>query len=255
VHKQLNAEACVELEPALATVSEQLSGGVAFPNDHSGDAFKFTQQLARLCQQRGVTFNFNETIDRVETGGDRITGVITVDGKRWQADHYVMALGSYSPLMAKPLGIRLPVYPVKGYSLTVPNAGMDKAPRIPVVDDGRKLGVTPLGDRLRAAGTAEFNGYDVSPNPARGALLVDALKSLYPQVTIPDDVKPWCGLRPVTPDGPPLLGPTSLKNLYLNCGQGHLGWTMSCGSAKVVSDLISGRTPDIDLTGLTIDRF
>ena len=255
----LDRHECTALEPALSRVADQLVGGVAFPDDDSGDAFKFTQALAHRCEQLGVRFRYNETISHLDFDsdrtGDHISGVVLQDGSCLKADHYVLALGSYSPLLAKPLGIRLPVYPVKGYSLTIPNEGMDKSPQIPVVDDGRKLGVTPLGDRLRAAGTAEFNGYDTSPNPERSALLVAALRGLYPQVNIPDDCKPWCGLRPVTPDGSPILGATKYNNLYLNCGQGHLGWTMSCGSAKIISDLVTGQRPDIDMRGLTLDRF
>lgn len=254
-HEQLSADGSVELEPALANVSTQLTGGIAYPDDDTGDAFKFTQNLARLCAQRGVRFNYDTTITNIVTDGDRVIGIDNKDGERMQADRYVLALGSYSPLMVRPLGIRLPVYPVKGYSLTIPSAGMDKPPLIPVVDDGQKLGVTPLGDRLRAAGTAEFNGYETTPSAKRSQLLTKALKSLYPHLSIPQDTQTWCGLRPVTPDGPPILGRTKLNNLYLNCGQGHLGWTMSCGSARIVSDIITGRTPDIDMTGLTLDRF
>ncbi|MGI9331993.1 MAG: D-amino acid dehydrogenase [Gammaproteobacteria bacterium] len=253
-HRSLDANACVGLEPALAPVSDRIVGGLHFPDDHSGDAHKFTQQLAARCADAGARFRYAIRIEALETSADRVVRVHT-DAGPIEADRFVLALGSFSAPIARSIGVRLPIYPVKGYSLTLPIAGWNAAPALPVADDARKLGVTPLGDRLRVAGTAEFTGFDSAPNRRRGALLLNALRDLYPDYRPAADVEVWAGLRPVTPDGPPILGRTAYSNLYLNAGQGHLGWTMACGSARVVADLVAGREPEIDLDGMTLDRF
>ncbi len=250
----LDSAGCVSREPALGPVAPKLTGGLFFPDDDSGDAFEFTRAVAELCSQQGVEFEYETDVHGLAANGDQIRGVHSSRGFH-TADRFVIALGSHSASIAKPLGIRLPIYPVKGYSITFSKGGWNNAPNMPVVDDAKKLGVTPFGDRIRAAGTAEFNGFDLAPSRRRSEMLVDALRGLYPEFVLPDSFDVWTGLRPVTPDGSPILGKSPYRNLYLNCGQGHLGWTMACGSARIVSDIMSGRAPAIDLEDMTLDRF
>ena len=250
----LDTEGCLRIEPALRPAADKIAGAIHFPDDHSGDAYKFTCEMARLCRSMGVEFRFGTTVIGFESLGDVINSVRTRNG-RIEADRYVLALGSYSPTMSRRIGFRIPVYPVKGYSITVSAAGWNDAPTVPVVDYGRKVGITPLGDRLRVGGTAEFSGYDTSTNARRGALLMEALTDLFPGFTAQSPAEHWAGLRPMTPDGVPILGPSPYRNLYLNTGQGHLGWTMACGSARVIADLMSERTPEIDLEGMTLARI
>lgn len=253
-HRLLDAEECARLEPALRPVIHELTGGIHFPNDRSGDALKFTQEVARLCKSMGVEFRFGTTVTGLETDGGEIAGVALQDG-RVQADRYLLALGSYSTPLARRVRIKLPVHPVKGYSVTVSAQGWNDAPTVPLIDDGRKIAVTRLGERLRVAGTAEFAGYDNTENRRRSELLLRAMSDLLPDFTVPETAEHWAGLRPMTPDGAPILGPSPYRNLYLSCGQGHLGWTLVCGSGKVVADLISDRPPEVDLAGMTLARY
>ncbi len=252
----LDATQCVALEPALGPVEGRIAGGLHFPDDRSGDAHKFTAEVARLSRALGVAFRFGVTVRALETQRGKVTAVDTDQG-RLEAEAYVLALGSYSPALARPLGIRLPIYPVKGYSITVPTGGWNEAPTMPVADDARKIAVVRLGERLRIAGTAEFAGYDRGLNARRGEMLSEALSDLYPAFPMPapEKIQHWSGLRPMTPDDRPIMGPTPYANLWLNTGQGHLGWTMACGSGRVVADLIEGRAPEIELEDLTLARF
>lgn len=250
----LDADECAQVEPALRPVLDEIAGGIHYPGDRSGDAYEFTRSLAAICKELGAGFEFGRSVKALSAQEDRITGV-TVDGEHWQADAYVLALGSYSPPLARQVGIKLPIYPVKGYSVTVSAAGWNGAPTVPVIDDGRKIAVARLGERLRVAGTVEFTGFDTSPNPRRGAALLQALMELYPEFTVPESVEHWCGLRPMTPDDRPIMGPTRYRNLFLSVGQGHLGWTFACGSGRLVADLIAGSRPEISLDGLTLSRF
>ncbi len=252
-HRRLDTDQCARLEPAIAPAVGRIAGGIHFPDDQSGDAYKFTVALAELCQQTGVECRFGVAIKAIEWAGDRVTGVITDQG-RLEADHYLVALGCAGAGLLRPLGLRLPVYPVKGYSVTLDLDGWNGAPRVPLVDSGRKLAIVRLGDRLRLAGTAELAGYDTSLNSARGANLLESLRTLLPDAPNLERARHWSGLRPMTPDGVPLLGPTAFRNLFLNLGHGHLGWTMACGSGKLVADLITGRPPEIDLAGMTLAR-
>lgn len=245
---------CIAIEPALTNVHNQLAGGIHTADDESGDAHKFTRELAALAAGQGVTFLYDRQIRAILTDRGRIAGVETDQG-RLTADAYVLSAGSYSPLLARPLGLHLPIYPAKGYSLTIPVDGCDGAPTVSITDDENKMVYSRLGDRLRAAGTAELTGYDTSLNPLRVQSLTDKAKSLFPRGGDYSRAEPWTGLRPVTPDSVPLIGPTRYPNLWLNTGHGTLGWTMSCGSARVIADLISGRTPDISTEGLGLDRF
>lgn len=245
---------CVAQEPALRAAREKIVGGLHFPGDESGDCFQFTQALAKLAESEGVSFALDTRIERLEADGDRIGRVYTDKGAM-SADACVLACGSYSPLMLRPLGIDLPVYPVKGYSVTLPLMDAGAAPAGSVTDTTYKVVITRLGDKLRGAGTAELTGYDLSLRPSRLAAIQHVLADLFPGAGDPARAQPWCGLRPMTPDNPPVLGATPYKNLFLNTGHGTLGWTMACGSGKILADIVSGRPADIDLNGLGLARF
>jgi D-amino-acid dehydrogenase len=250
----LDAAGCVALEPALGPIRHDLAGGVHYGGDRSGDCLRFTQSLAQEAAGLGVAFNYDTTILGFETEGRSVTAVRTdrggIGGRR-----FVLACGSYSPLLARALRLRLPVRPVKGYSATLPVGGWNNAPAIPIVDYHRKIAVTRLGDRIRLAGTAEFAGYDTSPNPARADMLLQAFGALFPEYPGTDKAEHWQGLRPMTPDGRPILGRTRFANLYLNTGHGPLGWTLACGSAKALADLMSDGRPEVDLSPFSLDRF
>lgn len=244
---------CVATEPALATVSRQLAGGIFTPGDESGDAHKFTQGLAARAAARGVVFRHGVTVRALIADGRRIA-VADTDCGPLTADAFVLAAGSYSPLLARPLGLGLPIVPAKGYSITLPDVGAG-APVVSITDDEHKMVYSRLGDRLRCAGTAEMTGYDTVLNPARWQLIRRHAQELFPHAGDFAKAEPWTGLRPVTPDSVPLLGATPYRNLFLNTGHGTLGWTMACGSGRALADLVSGRQPDIDMAGLGLDRF
>jgi D-amino-acid dehydrogenase len=250
----LDAAACVALEPALAPIKHELAGGVHYAGDRSGDCLRFTQSLATEAARLGVAFSYGTTILGFETEAKGVTAVRTTKG-RVQGRRFVLACGSYSPRLAHALGLRLPVRPVKGYSATLPVGGWNNAPTIPIVDYHRKIAVVRLGDRIRLAGTAEFGGYDTSPNPARAAMLLQAFGALFPEYPKFGTAEHWQGLRPMTPDGRPILGPTRYTNLYLNTGHGPLGWTLACGSARALVELMSGRRPEVDIAPFSLDRF
>lgn len=253
-YRPYDRAACLRQEPALAHVQEKIAGGVYFPGDESGDCRKFTLGLAARAAQQGVQFRGSVTVERFVADAGQIECVITSAGDM-RADAYVLACGSYSPLLLRPLGVRLPVYPVKGYSITVPVTNDAAAPQGTLTDEAHKTVITRLGDRLRAAGTAELAGYDLTLRPSRVATLQHVVRDLFPRAGDIDRAEPWTGLRPMTPDNPPALGETPYANLFLNTGHGTLGWTLSCGSGKVVADIIAGRDPGVDLEGLTLDRF
>jgi D-amino-acid dehydrogenase len=253
-YRFLARTACVAHEPALRDAQDKLVGGMLFPGDESGDCRRFTEELAARAQLQGVKFLASTNVTRLVADGARIARVATDRGDL-SADAYVLACGSYSPLLLRPLGIRLPVYPVKGYSITVPITHDAAAPQGTLTDETYKVVLTRLGKRLRAAGTAELCGYDLTLRPARLATLAHVVRDLFPASGDLTRAEPWAGLRPMTPDNPPVLGATPYKNLYLNTGHGTLGWTMACGSGQVLADLISGRAPHIDLEGLTLARF
>jgi len=250
----LSREGCIAVEPALSGVKEKFVGGLRLPQDETGDCHMFTQALAKHAQALGVRFMFNTSIDRIVTDGARVSGVVTSAGTL-QADAYVLALGSWSSRLAAPLGISLPVYPVKGYSITVPIKDASGAPESTVMDESYKVAITRLGDRIRVGGTAEISGYSDKLYDARRATLDHSLTDLFPRGGDLAKATFWSGLRPMTPDGPPVIGPTQYANLHLNTGHGTLGWTMSCGSGRVLADLLSGKKPDIDVSALTVDRY
>ncbi|GGO87304.1 D-amino acid dehydrogenase [Marinobacterium nitratireducens] len=250
----LDRDGCAEREPALQYVKDKIVGGLRLPGDETGDCFKFTQALAKKCEEVGVKFLFNTSIDGLLTDKGDIVGVKTSAGVM-TADRYLLCLGSYSPLLAKQVDMRLPIYPVKGYSLTLPIVDESRAPVSTVMDETYKVAVTRFQDRIRVGGSAELAGYDLSLPEKRRANVDFVVSDLFGGGGDMAKAEFWTGLRPMTPDGTPVLGGTRYPSLYLNTGHGTLGWTMSLGSAKFVSDLISGRETDIDPTGLGIDRY
>ena len=230
-YEELDSAGCAALEPALAAQQDRLQGGIHFPEDRAGDAYKFTCEMAERCRCMGITFHFNETIEFIENDNLSISGVVT-SKRRLIADSYVLATGSQAVGLGRRLGLRLPIYPVKGYSLTLPVSGWNGAPKMPLIDDGRKIGLVRLGERLRVVGTAEFTGPDRRLNESRLENLRRNLADVFPDMPNLDQGTPWTGLRPMTPNGLPILGPTRYKNLFLNLGHGHLGWTMALGCAS-----------------------
>jgi D-amino-acid dehydrogenase len=253
-YEVLDRDGCVGAEPALSAVKHKIAGGLRLPQDETGDCHMFTQALAARAAKLGVQFRFNTTIERLIVDASGISGVATSAGLL-QADAYVVALGSWSPRLLRPLGIAIPVYPVKGYSITLPVTDSDAAPVSTVMDESYKVAITRLGDRIRVGGTAEVSGYSSELYPARRATLDHSLTDLFPRGGNPAEAKFWSGLRPMTPDGPPVIGATRYANLHLNTGHGTLGWTMACGSGRVLADSLSGRKPEIDTTELAVTRY
>ncbi len=253
-HDLLDRDQLARHEPALASVREKFVGGLRLPGDETGDCLKFTRELAEQAARLGVRFDYNRAILGLEAEGDEIARVHTTSGP-YQADAYLVALASHAPALLAPLGIRLPVYPVKGYSITVPVADEGGAPRSTVMDETHKIAITRLGDRIRVGGTAELNGFNLDLTPERIATLAHVLGDVFPKGGDPRRITPWAGLRPMTPDGTPVLGPTRFANLHLGTGHGTLGWTMAAGTGRVLADLLSQRQPEIDMEGLTLARY
>ena len=242
-----SASECHAIEPALRYSNDPVVGGVYNPNDESGDAWRFTQELARIAASRGVAFRFDADIEAIEAEADSVRGIRLKGAPSAAADAYVVSLGSYSPLLLRPLGVRIPVYPMKGYSITLPlgPAEQGAAPTVSLTDEAFKIVISRLGNRLRAAGTAELTGYDTTLNSARCAAIARRIRDLFPALGSVTTVENWTGLRPATPNNVPVIGKTRFRNLYLNTGHGTLGWTLACGSGAVLADLISGRRPQV----------
>jgi D-amino-acid dehydrogenase len=253
-YELLDADEITRSEPALAASTVRFTGALRTPNDETGDCHLFTQRLARLAAHNGVQFRYGQDIGRLERDGERISGV-RVDGELLQADRYVLALGSYSTLLMAPLGLRLPVYPLKGYSLTLPVTDAAMAPASTVLDESYKVAITRFDNRIRVGGMAELCGYDLSLPPQRRRTLEKVVRQLYPQGGDVRAAEFWCGLRPATPDGTPVVGATPLRNLYTNTGHGTLGWTMACGSARYLAELIAGQQAGISSEGLDMSRY
>ena len=249
----LDRDQLTAAEPALAQARDRLTGGLRLPNDETGDCHMFTQKLAELARGLGVDFRFDQSVEGLLSEGGRITGV-RVGGQVLTADRYVLAFGSYSRGFLEPLGLQLPVYPVKGYSLTVPLLNPALAPQSTVLDETYKVAVTRFDDRIRVGGMAELAGFDLSLNPRRRATLEMVVSDLFPGGDLPK-AEFWTGLRPMTPDSTPIVGATPFANLLLNTGHGTLGWTMACGSGKLVADLAMGHTPEIRTDGLALSRY
>jgi D-amino-acid dehydrogenase len=253
-YQLLDRAGYLKYEPALADVQEKFVGALRLPGDETGDCFKFTNRLVAAAKAMGVTFRFGVEIHGIERSGSRITGVRTAAGEL-TADRYVLALGSYSTQMLAPLGVRIPVYPVKGFSITVPIADAAKAPESTIMDETHKVAITRLGDRIRVGGTAQLSGFDLGLDEGRRRTLEFVLNDLFPGGGDGSHAEFWTGLRPMTPDGTPILGETPIQNLFLSTGHGTLGWTMAAGTGRVMAELISGRTPEISMDGLTVARY
>ncbi|MCW5721443.1 MAG: D-amino acid dehydrogenase [Devosia sp.] len=249
----LDRDGCIRQEPALAHARDKIVGGLLTPLDETGDCFKFTAALAEKAAALGVNFGYGTTIRALDVEGGRVRGVVTERGTM-AADSVVVALGSYSPLLLRQHGISLPVYPVKGYSLTIPISDAALAPVSTVLDESYKIAITRLGDRIRVGGMAEISGYTNDLGLSRRRTLEHSVTDLFPGGDV-STASFWSGLRPMTPDGTPVIGPTAIEGLFLNTGHGTLGWTMSTGSARLIADLVSGRPPEIDATDLAIGRY
>ena len=250
----LDVAGCVSAEPALDAVKALLVGGLRLPNDETGDCYKFTVALAALAEQLGVKFRYGVGINKLNVAGDRIESIDTSAGNI-RADMVVAALGSYTPPLLKPLGLKVPVYPVKGYSLTIPIVDATRAPVSTVMDETYKIAITRLGDRIRVGGMAEISGFSKDLPPPRRLTLEQSVSDLFGGSGDLKAAKFWSGLRPMTPDGTPILGRTRVANLFLNTGHGTLGWTMSCGSAAVLADLVGGKKPEIAADDLSLGRY
>ncbi len=253
-YQVLEGDAYLEYEPALALVKEKFVGALRLPGDETGDCFKFTQGLAAMAEGMGAQFRFGVNIHGLDHAGGHITGVRT-DAGTITADKVILALGSYSPLLLKPLGIDIPVYPVKGFSITVPITNAAMAPESTIMDESHKVAVTRLGDRIRVGGTAQLSGYDLQLDEARRDTLEFVVSDLFPQGGDVAQAEFWTGLRPMTPDGTPIIGETRFDNLYLSTGHGTLGWTMAAGTGRVMADLVSDRRPEISMEGLSVARY
>jgi D-amino-acid dehydrogenase len=247
-------QGCIEIEPALAHSTLLISGGIHTPLDESGDCYAFTQQLAKRAETLGVTFDWNTTVKGFKRDNWEVTHVVTDRGEE-DADVFVMALGSYSPLLMKGLDLNLPVYPAKGYSVTVPVIEDAMAPTMSITSNDHKLVISRLGGSLRVAGMLELGGYDTDIVHARARLTLDAALELFPRALEPEHATFWTGLRPMTPDSVPIVGRAKQHNIILNTGHGMLGWTLAAGSARIVADMTRGHAPDVDMDGLSWERF
>ena len=242
------------LEPAFNTSPDKLIGGIFTPEDESGDAFKFTTEIVAYLTKLGVNFRFAETIKSLNAKGRNITSV-TTDKTIIEGDAIVVSMASYSPFILKPLGIKLPIQPAKGYSVTIPTTGHNGAPTVSITGEDHKIVFTRVGDRMRVAGTVEFNGYDIKINDERAKSICNIAQSLFPNAGNYTKAEFWTGIRPLTPDSVPIIGPTKFENLFLNTGHGSLGWTMCASSGKILSDIISGKIPEMDISDIGINRF
>ncbi|MGK7250733.1 D-amino acid dehydrogenase [Acinetobacter oleivorans] len=252
-YELLNGNELGRVEPALANAQDKLVGGLHLPNDETGDCYLFTNALAQISKELGVNFQFNQNVEKLIVEGDEIKGV-QVNGKVLTADRYVLAFGSYSRDFLKPLDLQLPVYPVKGYSLTIPIVDPAFAPQSTVLDETYKIAITRFDQRIRVGGMAELSGFNLGLNEDRRATLQMVTQDLFPGGDMAQ-ASFWTGLRPMTPDSTPIIGATRFKNLFLNTGHGTLGWTMACGSGKLISDIVLNHKTEISTDGLSIQRY
>ena len=250
----LDREGYLAYEPALALVKHKFVGALRLPGDETGDCHLFTCKLAAMAEALGVRFRFGVSISGIDHDGQRITGIRS-DAGTLSADHYVLALGSYSTALLKPVGIDIPVYPVKGFSITVPITDAAMAPESTIMDETHKVAVTRLGDRIRVGGTAQLSGFDLSLDEGRRKTLEFVVSDLFPRGGDISRAEFWTGLRPMTPDGTPIIGKTRYDNLTLSTGHGTLGWTMAAGTGRVVADMLSGRRPEIPVDDLAVARY
>ena len=253
--EELDRDGCIAAEPALANVRDKFVGGLRLTADRTGDCRMFTIALAEKAAELGVQFQYGQSIRAIAVENGRVAGVDTELAGRITGDKYVCALGSYAPRILKPIGLKLPVYPVKGYSVTLPVVDDAKAPQSTLMDETHKVAITRLGDRIRVAGTAEIAGYSNRLGPHATDTVKHVIGDLFPGGGDISQAEGWTGLRPMTPDGTPILGGTQYDNLFLNTGHGTLGWTMACGSGRAVADAVLERQPDISFDGLTAERY
>ena len=253
-YEVLSRDECIAVEPGLVHVADKFVGGLRLTADRTGDCRMFTLALADKAAEMGVSFRYGNTISGFTHAGDRITSVETEHGPE-TADAYVCALGPYAPILLKAVGIRLPIYPIKGYSITLPVTDDAAAPQSTLMDETHKVAITRLGDRIRVAGQAEIIGYNAKLGPTGTDTVRYVVSDLFPKGGDVSRAEGWTGLRPMTPDGTPVIGPTRYANLFLNTGHGTLGWTMACGSGRAVADAVLGKTPEISFDGLTAARY
>lgn len=254
IYEALDKTACLKREPALQASAGSLVGGVYFPREEVGDCHKFTIGLAQRCVELGVKFQYGVTASQLERSGARITTVHTSNGAL-RADKFVAALASHTPLLLRSVGIDVPIYPVKGVTITVPGDAWPGRPQMPLADDARIFGLVPLGERLRVSGSAEVARFDTTPSPARCQAIVNNVISAFPEFAKcydPATAKYWAGVRPVTPTGTPILDCSPLSNLFIAAGHGHLGWTMGCGSGQLIAAMVAGAATDIDMSGFAL---
>ncbi|RKG33184.1 D-amino acid dehydrogenase [Acinetobacter guerrae] len=252
-YELLDQNDLAKVEPALEYAKDKLVGGLHLPNDETGDCYLFTNALAQKAKELGVEFQFNQNVEGLVVEGDEIKGV-RVNGEVLTADRYVLAFGSYSRDFLKPLDLNLPVYPVKGYSLTIPIVQPEFAPQSTVLDETYKIAITRFDQRIRVGGMAELSGFNLGLNEDRRATLEMVTKDLFPGGDMAQ-ASFWTGLRPMTPDSTPIIGATRFSNLFLNTGHGTLGWTMACGSGKLISDIVLNHQPEISTEGLSLQRY
>lgn len=246
----LDRDAVARTDPALAPVKDRLAGALYAPDDESGDCWLFARNMGEWLKDQGVIFKFGTVVTGFETEAGRVSAVVTGQGRE-TADVVVLCLGVYSPHLAQQLGHDLPIYPVKGYAITAPVTGRNNPPMIGGVDEETLVAYAPYGDRIRVTATAEFSGYDRGHRPEDFATMLAAMRALFPDGADWAQASYWAGLRPMTPEGTPILGVSRWKNLWFNTGQGHMGWTMSHGAARITADLIGGKPPQISLEGIT----
>lgn len=253
-YELLNAQQISSAEPALARVNNKLTGGLRLPNDETGDCHLFTQRLTEAAMKLGVSFRFNQEVSGFEVRGGRIASA-RIGEEQLAADAFVLACGSYSRGLALPLGIDLPVYPVKGYSITLPIVSQSAAPVSTVLDETYKVAVTRFDDRIRVGGMAELAGFDQRLLPQRRKTLELVVNDLFPGAGALNQAEFWSGLRPMTPDSTPIVGGSEYRNLFINTGHGTLGWTMACGSGRLIADQVTGYRPEIRTDGLDVSRY
>ncbi|WP_425641780.1 D-amino acid dehydrogenase [Marinomonas gallaica] len=253
-HEVLTPAEILAVEPGLAPSIDKFKGGLRLTGDETGDCFMFCQALKKQCESMGVTFLFNTSVEKLIVEQTRIKAIKTLDDTI-ECDQLLVCLGSYSKEMLKAIGVDVPIYPVKGYSLTVPISDSNFAPISTIMDETYKVAVTRLGDRIRAAGTAELAGYNLDLPKVRTDTITHVVRDVFPQGADLSQAEYWTGLRPMTPDGTPVIGETPINGLYLNTGHGTLGWTMSCGSAAVIADIMAGEKTAIDSSDLAVKRY
>jgi D-amino-acid dehydrogenase len=253
-YEVLDRAGCIAAEPGLAGSRADITGGLRLPGDETGDCHTFTTRLAAMAAELGVVFRHDTTIEGLELAGGAVAGVRTSAGML-TGDRYVLAMGSFTPLLSRQVGVDLPIYPVKGYSITAPITDSSVAPVSTVLDESYKIAITRLGTRIRVGGMAELSGYNNALPPRRRATLAHCVNELFPGAGDTVSASYWSGLRPMTPDGTPIIGASKLSNLYINSGHGTLGWTMACGSARIIADIVSGSEPDIDVSDLGPARY